>query len=48
MIETLRLAAEFLSWLSLDIFIAVAAAFLAVCGVNLILRLVSEFHRHED
>lgn len=48
MIETLRLAAEFLAWLSLDIFIAVVAAFLAVCGFNMILRLVSEFRRHED
>lgn len=47
MIENLRYAAEFLAWLSLDIFIAVVAAFLAVCGFNLIRLLVSEF-RHED
>ena len=48
MIETLRRAAEVLSWLSLDLFTAVVAALLAVCGFNLIRRLVSEFRRRED
>lgn len=43
MIETLRLAAEFLAWLCLDIFIAGVAAFLALGIVGLFCYCVKEF-----